>query len=116
MYQRSSTALLLGEGHGGMAAAQTSATPQLRVLGAVRAGPVSTGQIRSLIRCVQQSAADGREGIMHPMFVKLFIETDDDDLLATEEARRRSTRRFRRIRPAMAVKSVPRDRTRVPRR
>ena len=53
---------------------------------------------------------------MHPMFVKLFIETDADDLLATEKARRRSTRRSRRIRPAMVVKSVPRDRTRVPRR
>ena len=26
---------------------------------------------------------------MHPMFVELFIETDADDLLASEEARRR---------------------------
>ena len=51
---------------------------------------------------------------MHPMFVKLFIETDDDDLLAAEEARRRSSRR--RARRVLAVKSVPRDRTRVPRR
>jgi hypothetical protein len=55
---------------------------------------------------------------MHPMFVKLFIETDADelDLLATEETRRRSSRRSRRTRPAMVVKSAPRDRTRIPRR
>jgi hypothetical protein len=55
---------------------------------------------------------------MHPMFVKLFIETDADDLdlLAAEETRRRSSRRSRRTRPAMVVKSVPRDRTRIPRR
>jgi hypothetical protein len=53
---------------------------------------------------------------MHPMFVKLFIETDADDLLATEEATRRSRRLSRRTRPAMAVKSIPRDRTRIPRR
>ena len=26
---------------------------------------------------------------MHPMFVKLFIETDADDLLAEEQAKRR---------------------------
>jgi hypothetical protein len=33
---------------------------------------------------------------MHPMFVKLFIETDEDDLLAYEEDRRRRSRRARR--------------------
>jgi len=32
-------------------------------------------------------------GIMHPMFVKLFIETDADDLLAEEEVKRRRARR-----------------------
>ncbi len=47
---------------------------------------------------------------MHPMFVKLFIETDADDLLAEEEARRRRARQSRRNRPAMAVRAVPRDR------
>ena len=62
------------------------------------------------------SFADARGGIMHPMFVKLFIETDADDLLAAEEARRRSARRSRRNRPAMAVKAVPRDRSRRPQR
>lgn len=54
---------------------------------------------------------------MHPMFVKLFIEPDADDLQAEEEeARRRSARRARRTRRAMAVKSVARDRTRIPAR
>ena len=50
---------------------------------------------------------------MHPMFVKLFIETDADDLLAAEEAGRRSARRSRRTRQAMIVKTVPRDRSRI---
>jgi len=55
---------------------------------------------------------------MHPMFVKLFIETDADDLLATEEeeARRRARRLSRRTRLAVVVKSTPRDQTRIPRR
>jgi hypothetical protein len=52
---------------------------------------------------------------MHPMFVTLFLETDADDLLAEEEARRRAAR-ARRDRPAMAVRAVPRDRNRGPRR
>lgn len=42
-------------------------------------------------------------GIMHPTFVKLFIETDADDLLAEEELKRRRARRSRRNRPAIAV-------------
>ena len=46
---------------------------------------------------------------MHPMFVKLFIETDADDLLA-EEDRRRRARRSRRARPAMALRPAARDR------
>jgi hypothetical protein len=46
---------------------------------------------------------------MHPLFVKLFIETDADDLLAEEQAKRRHARRTRRTRPAIAVRSVPRD-------
>jgi hypothetical protein len=63
-----------------------------------------------------QRSADGREDIMHARFVKLFIETDDDDLLATEEARRRSTRRAGRNRQTMVARPTPRDRTRIPRR
>jgi hypothetical protein len=49
---------------------------------------------------------------MHPMFVTLFIETDADELLAAEEARRRSARRSRRNRPAVALKAVARGRSR----
>jgi hypothetical protein len=48
---------------------------------------------------------------MHPMFVKLFIETDADDLLP-EEDRCRRVRRSRRARPAMAVRPAARDRRR----
>ena len=44
-----------------------------------------------------------REDIMHPMFVKLFIETDADDLSLEEDWRRRA-RRSRRARPAMVVR------------
>ena len=40
---------------------------------------------------------------MHPMFVKLFIETDADDLPSEEDWRRR-VRRSRRARPAMVVR------------
>jgi hypothetical protein len=46
---------------------------------------------------------------MHPMFVKLFIETDPDDVPA-EEDRRRRARRSRRARPAVAVRPSARDR------
>ena len=47
---------------------------------------------------------------MHPMFVTLFLETDDDDLLAEQEAKRRAA--LRRNRPAMTVRAAPRDRSR----
>ena len=50
---------------------------------------------------------------MHPMFVKLFLEPDADDLQAEEEALRRSGRLARRTRRAVVVKSVARDRTRI---
>ena len=43
---------------------------------------------------------------MHPMFVKLFIETDADDLPPEEDWRRRA-RRSRRARPAMVVRPAP---------
>ncbi len=54
---------------------------------------------------------------MHPMFVKLFIETDADDLLAEEEeeVKRRRARRSRRDRPAAVVRAAPRDRNLRPR-
>ncbi|MBO0770583.1 MAG: hypothetical protein J2P35_03905 [Actinobacteria bacterium] len=46
---------------------------------------------------------------MHPMFVELFIQTDDEDLLAEEEARRRAARRAQRTRPPVRVRTVPRE-------
>jgi len=61
-------------------------------------------------------AAGPGEGIMHPTFVKLFIEADADDLLAEEEARRRRARRSRRNRPAVVVRAASRDRNLRPRR
>ena len=53
---------------------------------------------------------------MHPTFVKLFIETDADDLLAEEEDNRRRARRSRRNRPATVVRAASRDRNLRPRR
>jgi len=47
---------------------------------------------------------------MHPMFVKLFIDADAEDLLAEEEARRRRAGRSRRDRAAVAVRGASRDR------
>jgi hypothetical protein len=52
-----------------------------------------------------------REDIMHPMFVKLFMETDADDLLP-EQDRRRRPRRSQRARTAMAVRPAACDRQR----
>jgi len=54
------------------------------------------------------------EGIMHPMFVKLYLETSEDDLLAGEEDRRRAANRARRTRSRVATRSVVRDRDRLP--
>jgi hypothetical protein len=44
---------------------------------------------------------------MHPMFVKLYLETDADDLL-DEERKRRSANRAKRLRAQVAVKTVAR--------
>ena len=41
---------------------------------------------------------------MHPMFVKLFLETDADDLQADGLDRRRRASRARRIRSRMTIK------------
>ena len=43
---------------------------------------------------------------MHPMFVKLFIESDADDF-PSEEDRRRRARRSRRARSAMVLRPLP---------
>jgi hypothetical protein len=53
---------------------------------------------------------------MHPMFVKLFLETDADDLLADEEKRRTANRTRRNNRSRTAVMVTVRDRDRKPRR
>jgi len=42
---------------------------------------------------------------MHPMFRQLFLETDEDDLLAYEEGRRRRSRRARR--QTLVTRSAP---------
>jgi len=51
---------------------------------------------------------------MHPMFVKLFIESDADDL-PPEEDRRRRARGSRRVRPPMVVRPATRGREHPPR-
>ncbi len=53
---------------------------------------------------------------MHPMFVKLFIETDADDLLTDEEDQQRHARQARRSQSArvMRVAAQNRDRPRRP--
>jgi hypothetical protein len=43
---------------------------------------------------------------MHPMFVKLFIEPDNDDLLAEDSGSRRHGRRAKRRRPAMVTRAA----------
>jgi hypothetical protein len=47
---------------------------------------------------------------MHPTFVKLFIETDADDLLAEEPTKRRRARQSRRSRSAIVVRAASRNR------
>ncbi len=56
------------------------------------------------------------EDVMHPMFVKLFIEADADDQLLCEEEQRRRARRAGRNRSRMVMKVAARDRDRCPRR
>ena len=53
---------------------------------------------------------------MHPMFVKLYLEPDADDLPAEDEARRRAANRARRARSRMVTRAVARDPDRRPRR
>jgi hypothetical protein len=52
---------------------------------------------------------------MHPMFVKLFLETSADDLLAEEEDKRRAANRARRNRTRLATKVTVREPERRPR-
>jgi hypothetical protein len=53
---------------------------------------------------------------MHPLFVKLFLEPDPEDLLTEEDERLRRSRRARRNRPGMLVRATPYHRDRQPRR
>jgi len=53
---------------------------------------------------------------MHPMFVKLFLETGADDLLPGEQERQRAANRARRNRSRLATRLASRDRDRRPRR
>jgi hypothetical protein len=53
---------------------------------------------------------------MHPMFVKLFLENDADDVLAEDEDRRRAANRARRSRARQATRVVARDRDSRPAR
>jgi hypothetical protein len=52
---------------------------------------------------------------MHPMFVKLYLDNDADDVLA-EEDRRRAANRARHARSRRATRVVARDRDRRPAR
>jgi hypothetical protein len=49
---------------------------------------------------------------MHPMFVKLFLEADADDLLAEEEDKRHRANRARRTRSRMVIRVAACDRER----
>jgi hypothetical protein len=59
---------------------------------------------------------NSRRDIMHPMFVKLFIETDADDVLTEERDRKRHARAARRGRSAQVarVAAAKPDRLRRP--
>jgi hypothetical protein len=49
---------------------------------------------------------NSRRNIMHPMFVRLFIETDTDDLLAEEQDKKRRAHAARRGRSARVTRVV----------
>jgi hypothetical protein len=58
--------------------------------------------------------AEPRRDIMHPMFVKLFLEPDADDLLADEEEKRRRAARARHTRSRMTLRVTARPQDRRP--
>ena len=57
----------------------------LRNVSAIVRGPL----LKSRAHAAGTAAGPAGKDIMHPTFVKLFIEPDADDLLAEEEIRRR---------------------------
>src|SRR4029077_18069873 len=62
------------------------------------------------------STGRAEEDVMHPMFVKLFLEPDADDLLADEEERRRHAKLARQTRSRMTMRVTARPQDRRPRR
>src|SRR6478609_2366596 len=64
----------------------------------------------------QWSTGRAEEVIMHPMFVKLFLEPDADDLLADEEERRRHAKLARQNRSRVTMRVTARPQDRLPRR
>ena len=79
---------------------------------------LATPGSRTTITAATPSASPPRseEKIMHPMFVKLFLQTGTDDPLADEEDEQRTENRARRHRSRMATRLTNRDRDRRPRR
>jgi len=53
---------------------------------------------------------------MHPMFVKLYLENDADEVLAEEENRRRAASRTRRVQTRLTTTRTAGDRHRGPAR
>ena len=53
---------------------------------------------------------------MHPMFVKLFLEPDADDLLVDDEERRRHAKLARQNRSRVTMRVTARPQDRMPRR
>jgi hypothetical protein len=49
---------------------------------------------------------------MHPMFVKLFLEADADDLLTEEEDKRHRANRARHTRSRLVIRVAAYDRKR----
>jgi hypothetical protein len=64
----------------------------------------------------QWSTGGAEEDVMHPMFVKLYLEPEADDLLADEQEKRRSAKLARRHRSRMAVRVTTPAPDRRPRR
>jgi hypothetical protein len=63
-----------------------------------------------------RAGSRSKEDTMHPMFVKLFLDTSADDVQDEEAAKRRAVNRARLARSRMATRAAARDRDRRPRR
>jgi len=50
------------------------------------------------------------EGVMHPMFVELFLKADPDELLSYETDKRRRARRAGRAQARTVVRATARER------